>query len=145
MRYFFFRYNDMSTQNKNVTIFCKIEMSFLSNQTFTTRLIYFFNILHVNRAELAFIQILSYSVLLLKPLISIYFDKPDASKKASIIISSIGTVISFIFFLINLNFLIIFSANGLVVGKSNTVAFSWGLLRQKWIAYVPGPPPKSRR
>ena len=70
--------------------------------------VYFFNILKVNRTELAFIQILSYSVLLLKPFISIYFDKPNALKKSSIIISSIGIVISFIFFIINLNFLIIF-------------------------------------
>jgi len=70
--------------------------------------VYFFNILKVNRTELAFVQILSYSVLLLKPFISIYFDKPHALKKSSIIISSVGIVISFLLFIINLNFLIIF-------------------------------------
>lgn len=70
--------------------------------------IYFFNILKVNRIELAFVQIFSYSAFFIRPLIAIYFDKEKYAIKRLIILSSVGIFISFIFFIFNLNLLIIF-------------------------------------
>jgi len=70
--------------------------------------IYFFNILNVNRIELAIIQFAAYSILFTKPIISIYFDKVKSTRKIFLIISSIGTLISFILFTIYLNILAVF-------------------------------------
>ena len=70
--------------------------------------IYFFKILKVNRAELAFVQIFAYSAFFLRPLIAIYFDREKPAIKALIIVSSFGIIISFIIFIFNLNLLVIF-------------------------------------
>ncbi len=70
--------------------------------------VYFFNVLKVNRAELAFVQIFSYSAFFIKPIIAIYFDKEKATRKLLIIISSVGVLFSFILFILSLNLLIIF-------------------------------------
>lgn len=69
---------------------------------------YFFNVLDINRTELAFVQIFAYSALFIKPLIAIYFDKVRSTRKLLIIISSFGVVVSYIFFIFNLNLLIVF-------------------------------------
>ena len=57
--------------------------------------VYFFNILEVNRSELAFILIFSYSGLFLRPIIAIYFDKPNSKskRKSIIILSNIGAIL----------------------------------------------------
>ena len=70
--------------------------------------IYFFNILNINRIELAFVQIFAYLTLFIRPFIAIYFDKKNPSIKPLFIVCSIGTLISFIFFLFSLNILVIF-------------------------------------
>ena len=70
--------------------------------------VYFFNILKVNRTELAFVQMFSYTALLIKPLIAIYFDKVKSTRKLFIIVSSFGILVSFIFFIFSLSILIIF-------------------------------------
>ncbi len=70
--------------------------------------IFFFNILNINRIELAFIQFAAYSILFTKPIISIYFDKVRSTRKIFLIISSIGTLSSFIFFTLYLNILAVF-------------------------------------
>lgn len=70
--------------------------------------VYFFNVLKVNRTELAVVQIFAYLTLLVKPFLAVYFDKKLLNIKLIIILSSLGTFFSFFFFLINLNLLIIF-------------------------------------
>lgn len=70
--------------------------------------VYFFNVLNVNRTELAVVQIFAYLVLFIKPVIAIYFDKKNIKRKIIIILSSIGTIVSFFFFIFSLNFLLIF-------------------------------------
>ncbi|MFX0134309.1 MAG: MFS transporter [Candidatus Hodarchaeota archaeon] len=87
--------------------------------------IYFFNILNVNRIELAIIQFATYSILFTKPIISIYFDIVRSKRRVFLIISSIGTLISFIFFTLYINILTIFgiflSINFLCVSVSDVV------------------------
>ncbi|MFX1394983.1 MAG: hypothetical protein ACFFAH_15630, partial [Promethearchaeota archaeon] len=72
--------------------------------------IYFFNILNVNRKELAFIQIFSYLTLFSKPILSVYFDKKGTtSKRKKIIeIASLGVLVSFVFLIFNLELLLVF-------------------------------------
>lgn len=73
--------------------------------------IYFYKILDVDRVKLAFVQIISYSALFVKPLISIYFDKtekPKLSIRLILIISSSIFSISLIAFLITLPLLLLF-------------------------------------
>ncbi len=70
--------------------------------------VYFFNILKINRTELAFIQTFSYSALFLKPVVAVYYDKEKVIRKTLIIISSFGVFFSFIIFIISIDFLIIF-------------------------------------
>lgn len=70
--------------------------------------VYFFNVLNVNRTELAVVQIFAYLALFIKPVIAIYFDKKNIKKKKIIILSSIGSIVSFFLFIISLNFLLIF-------------------------------------
>lgn len=72
--------------------------------------VYFFRVLKVNRTELAFIQFLSYLALFTKPIIAIYFDKKflNLRFKSITILCSIGLLFSFIFFIFNLNILVIF-------------------------------------
>ena len=70
--------------------------------------VYFFRVLDVNRTELAFVQIFAYSALLIKPVLSIYFDKVKSTRKMLIIISSFGVVVSYLFFIFNLNLLLVF-------------------------------------
>ncbi|TFF97134.1 MAG: MFS transporter, partial [Promethearchaeota archaeon] len=87
--------------------------------------IYFFNILNVNRIELAIIQFTAYLILFTKPIISIYFDKVRSTRKIFLIISSIGTLTSFIFLTLYLNILTIFgiflSINLLCVSVTDVV------------------------
>ena len=70
--------------------------------------IYFFNVLNVNRIQLAFVQIFSYSALFLKPIFAVYLDKEQFKRKRIIILSAFGIIISFIFFILNANLLVIF-------------------------------------
>ncbi|TFG13558.1 MAG: hypothetical protein EU535_04795 [Promethearchaeota archaeon] len=72
--------------------------------------VFFFNILNVNRAELATIQIFSYSGLFLRPIIGFYVEKPflRLNRKKILIFSAIGTLISFTIFLINITVLTLF-------------------------------------
>jgi len=70
--------------------------------------IYFFHIIQVNRAELAFIQIFAYSALFTKPLIAIHIDKKHILHKWYIGISSLIAVVCTILFLLTLNILILF-------------------------------------
>ncbi|MGQ4873656.1 MAG: MFS transporter [Promethearchaeia archaeon] len=57
--------------------------------------IYLYNTLNIDRTQLAFIQIFSYSAFFAKPLISIYFDRDNARKKVFLIISTIFISIGF--------------------------------------------------
>ncbi|MFX1446193.1 MAG: MFS transporter [Promethearchaeota archaeon] len=72
--------------------------------------VYFFNILQVNRTELAFIQFFAYLALFIKPIIAIYVDRESSipKRKIMIVICSLGTLISFMIFILNLNYLMIF-------------------------------------
>lgn len=72
--------------------------------------VYFFNILKVNRTELAFIQFFAYLALFIKPIIAIYVDRESSIPKRKIMIGicSLGTLISFMVFIFNLNYLMIF-------------------------------------
>jgi len=87
--------------------------------------IYFFNIININRIELATIQFAAYSILFTKPIISIYFDKARSTKKIFIVLSSIGTLTSFIFFTLFINFLVVFgiflSINFLCVSVTDVI------------------------
>jgi MFS family permease len=65
----------------------------------------------VDRIELAFVQIISYSAFFVKPLISVYFDKTDEPKlsiRTILLISSTIFTLSIIAFLITLPILILF-------------------------------------
>ena len=68
--------------------------------------VYFFNVLNVDRIQLALIQFIAYLSLFSKPIFAIYFDKTERSKKPFLLLSVIGMILSFILFIINLNFLI---------------------------------------
>ncbi|MHA1283338.1 MAG: MFS transporter [Promethearchaeota archaeon] len=57
--------------------------------------IYLYNTLNIDRTQLAFIQIFSYSAFFAKPLISIYFDRDNARKKFFLIISTIFICLGF--------------------------------------------------
>lgn len=70
--------------------------------------IYFYDLLNVNKAEFAFIQIFSYSVLFVKLLVSIYFDRSMARARLLIILSSIGMFICLIFLLTTVQIIEIF-------------------------------------
>ena len=70
--------------------------------------VFFFNILNINRIELAFVQIFAYMTLFIRPFIAIYFDKKNPSIKPLFIVCSIGTLISFILFLFSVNILVVF-------------------------------------
>jgi len=72
--------------------------------------VFFFNVLNINRAELAFIQIFSYSGMFLRPVIGYYIEKPylKTNRKKILFLSAIGTIIGFTLFLINATILIIF-------------------------------------
>ncbi len=71
--------------------------------------IYFFNVLKVDKVELAFILIFSYSVLLIRPVIGYYYDTHgDSRRKLGMVIGSFLAVISFALFLINAQALVIF-------------------------------------
>ena len=70
--------------------------------------IYFYNLLNVSRVELAFVQIFSYSVLFLKLLMSIYFDRSMSKAWPLMILSSIGIFICFILILSTVQILILF-------------------------------------
>ncbi len=70
--------------------------------------IYFFNVLNVDRIELAFVQIFSYSMMFVKPLFSLYFDKERKRKDFFLILGSLGALISFILFALTVELLVIF-------------------------------------
>jgi hypothetical protein len=70
--------------------------------------IYFFNIIKINRRDLALIQLFSYSALLIKPLMAIYFDKTKSKIKLMFIICSIGFFLSFVMVSFTLSTLIYF-------------------------------------
>lgn len=70
--------------------------------------VYFFNVLKVNRFELAFIQIFAYLPLFIRPFVAVYIDKKNPELKPLIIICSIGSLISFLFFIFSLKNLVIF-------------------------------------
>lgn len=70
--------------------------------------VYFFNVLNINRTELAVVQFFAYLTLFIKPVIAIYIDKKEINKKIILILSSIGTIVSFFFFVFSLNVLLIF-------------------------------------
>mgnify|MGYP006278341541 FL=1 len=70
--------------------------------------VYFFNILNVDKLELAIVQVFAYSVLLLKPFIAFYFDKNHSKIKLITILSSYGIIFSFAFLLFFLSSLFLF-------------------------------------
>ncbi len=72
--------------------------------------VYFFNILNIDRTELAIVQFFSYLALFIKPIIAIYFDnKFSISKlKFMVFLVSIGFVFSFLIFLLSLRTLSLF-------------------------------------
>ena len=102
----------MTTHRRNLALYFYgyfvIQVIFVYINVFLP--VYFFNILNVNRAELAIIQILSYSALFIKPVISLIFDKDYSllMKKAIVLVIPIGIFLSFVWFILNLNSLAIF-------------------------------------
>lgn len=68
---------------------------------------YFYDVINVNKSELAFVQIISYSALLIKPFISIYFNN---LKKVRVILifSAVGIIASLILIIFSLELLILF-------------------------------------
>ncbi|MHA1148669.1 MAG: MFS transporter [Promethearchaeota archaeon] len=70
--------------------------------------IYFFLVLNVERAELAFAQVISYSAFLLKPLYSLYIDKFSTKRKKLLISSSLIVFVSITIVFWNISILLIF-------------------------------------
>ncbi|TFF98908.1 MAG: MFS transporter [Promethearchaeota archaeon] len=73
--------------------------------------IYFYNVLNVDRTQLAFAQIISYSALFIKPVISIYFDRNPRLKfpiRLLLVGIGVGILLSFIAFILSIPILIIF-------------------------------------
>ncbi|MFO8020271.1 MAG: hypothetical protein R6U96_16725 [Promethearchaeia archaeon] len=70
--------------------------------------VYYFQILNINRENLAFVQIFSYSAFLVKPIISIYFDTNESQKRILAIASAYGIIISFGLMIFILPLLILF-------------------------------------
>jgi MFS family permease len=73
--------------------------------------IYFYNYLNVDRTQLAFAQIISYSALFVKPLISVYFDRtPQLNVPIRLVLVGIGAgiALSFIAFIMTLPLLLVF-------------------------------------
>ena len=68
---------------------------------------YFYDVINVNKSELAFVQIIPYSALLIKPFISIYFNN---LKKVRVILifSAVGIIASLILIIFSLELLILF-------------------------------------
>jgi len=78
--------------------------------------IYFYNYLSVDKAELAFVQIISYSALFAKPLISIYFDRDEMRLRRMrelMILSATGIFVSFLLIFLSLEVLLLF---GILLG-----------------------------
>ncbi|MBD3211317.1 MAG: hypothetical protein GF311_01825 [Candidatus Lokiarchaeota archaeon] len=78
--------------------------------------IYFYNYLSVDKTELAFVQIISYSALFAKPVISIYYDKDDkrlSFMRRVMIISAVGIFASFLFIFLSFSILFLF---GILLG-----------------------------
>lgn len=80
--------------------------------------IYYANVSEVNITELGIVLLVSFSFLFAKPLLSIYFDKKSRleqsstslfNKKTLLILGAVGAILSFIIFLLNLEFLVIFT------------------------------------
>ncbi|MHA1491294.1 MAG: hypothetical protein ACTSRI_16790 [Promethearchaeota archaeon] len=63
--------------------------------------VYFFNILNVDRSELAFVQFLSYSTLFVAPVMGYFFDTKIRKKKLIIAFCSFLMVFSFFIFVFN--------------------------------------------
>ncbi|MBN1214581.1 MAG: hypothetical protein JXA99_03975 [Candidatus Lokiarchaeota archaeon] len=70
--------------------------------------IYFKNIIFVDQKTLIYAWIISYSFLLIKPLISLYYNKRTGNFHSILIVSSISIVISFFLMILTLELLMIF-------------------------------------
>ncbi len=79
--------------------------------------IYFFNVLNVNRTELAFAQLLSYSLLFIKPVLSVYMDKQDKHPSKLKIYSILGAMGMIFFFFISLLFTHLLLLFGILLGS----------------------------
>lgn len=78
--------------------------------------IFFYNILDVDKTLLAFTQIISYSALFLKPIISIYFDRSPKLKvpiRTLLILIGTGIILSYILFVLTTPILLVF---GIILG-----------------------------
>jgi len=78
--------------------------------------IFFYNYLNVDKTLLAFTQIISYSALFLKPIISIYFDRRPKLKvpiRTLLVLIGTGIILSYIFFVLTTPILLIF---GIILG-----------------------------
>jgi MFS family permease len=73
--------------------------------------IYFYDYLNVDKTQLAFSQVISYSALFIKPIISVYFDRNPKLKfpiRLLLVGIGLGIVLSFIAFLLTLPILLVF-------------------------------------
>ena len=83
------------------TLFIYFYTYFSSNMIFVyTRTylpIYFSDVMRINISQLSFILFFSYLALLLRPLVSIYFDRNNSKRKFFVNISGLAILISFSF------------------------------------------------
>ncbi|MBD3213875.1 MAG: hypothetical protein GF311_14795 [Candidatus Lokiarchaeota archaeon] len=78
--------------------------------------IYYFKYLAVDKTQLAFVQVISYSALFAKPLISLYFDRDESrlsKTRQLMILSAIGIFGSFLSIILSLEILLLF---GILLG-----------------------------
>ncbi len=82
--------------------------------------VFFLNVLGVDKIELAFILIFSYSALLVRPFIAYYYDTHnDSKRKIAMVLSAFATILTFIAFLMSVRELILFGIFfGLNLGAS---------------------------
>ncbi len=103
-------------QNRNyVVFFYSYFVQFLISLYINTYIsIFFITVLNVERLVLALIQLVSYSFILIRPLISLFFDKSHRVKSI-LIICSIGLIVSFssLLFIFTLRLIVI-----LIIGFS---------------------------
>ncbi|MFX1313271.1 MAG: hypothetical protein ACFFHD_11755 [Promethearchaeota archaeon] len=70
--------------------------------------IYFSNIIKIDTTQLSFVLFLSYLALLLRPFISIYFDRKNSKRKLLVTLSGFVILVSFSLLLLNLNSTLLF-------------------------------------
>lgn len=70
--------------------------------------IYFSNIIKIDTTQLSFVLFLSYLALLLRPPISIYFDRKNSKRKFLVILSGFAILVSFSLLLFNLQSTLLF-------------------------------------